>query len=191
MARLPGGVSARVRRLSYDPPEWESAGLLLRRYTARDHQAVFALHQECLFRVGVRPGDGVYYDDDFARIEEIYLRDRGEFLVGEVNGEVAALGGLRRVDDVTAEMVRLRVRPDLQGRGYGAVLVTVLQQRAAELGYRVLRADTTVRQRAALALYRRFAWREVDRKVTGGTVTVYLEKDLHGEMPRGRAGPVR
>ncbi|MCO5974182.1 GNAT family N-acetyltransferase [Actinoallomurus soli] len=189
MARLPGGISASVQRLSYEPPEWEFAGLRLRRYTARDHQAVFALHQECLFRVGVRPGDGVYYDDDFARIDEIYLRDRGEFLVGEVRGEVAALGGLRRVDDVTAEMVRLRVRPDLQGRGYGRVLVTVLQQRAAELGYRVLRADTTVRQRAALALYRAFAWREVDRKVTGGTVTVYLEKHLDGDTLRGRAGP--
>ncbi|MEV5711334.1 GNAT family N-acetyltransferase [Actinoallomurus sp. NPDC052274] len=191
MARLPGGVSASVRRLSYEPPEWEVADLRLRRYTARDHEAAFTLHQECLFRVGVRPGDGVYYDDDFARIEEIYLRDRGEFLVGEVRGEMAALGGLRRVDAVTAEMVRLRVRPDLQGRGYGALLVTVLQQRAAELGYRVLRADTTVRQRAALALYRTFEWREVDRKVTGGTVTVYLEKHLDDGAPREGGGPVR
>ncbi|MEV5753448.1 GNAT family N-acetyltransferase [Actinoallomurus sp. NPDC052308] len=191
MARLPGGISASVQRLSYEPPEWEVAGLHLRRYTARDQEAAFNLHQECLLRVGVRPGDGVYYDDDFARIEEIYLRDRGEFLVGEVRGEMAALGGLRRVDAVTAEMVRLRVRPDLQGRGYGALLVTVLEQRAAELGYRVLRADTTVRQRAALALYRTFEWREVDRKVTGGTVTVYLEKRLDEGAPGEGAGPVR
>ncbi|MCO6010249.1 GNAT family N-acetyltransferase [Actinoallomurus purpureus] len=185
---MSGSTSAIPRRLRREPPEWQFADLRLRRYTRRDHRTVFALHQECLFQVGLRPGDGVYYDGDFARIEEIYLRDRGEFLVGEVRGEVAALGGLRRVDDGTAEMVRLRVRPDLQGRGYGAALVTVLEQRAAELGYRVLRADTTVKQRVAIGLYRSFGWREVDRKATGGTVTVYFEKHLRQEAVSGVGG---
>jgi GNAT superfamily N-acetyltransferase len=189
VARLPGGISASLRRLRQDPPEWQFADVRLRRYTPCDHPAVFSLHQQCLFQVGLRPGDGVYYDDDFARIEEIYLRGRGEFLVGEVGEQVAALGGLRRVNDVTAEMVRLRVRPDLQGRGYGAALVTVLEQRATELGYRVLRADTTVRQRAAIALYRSFHWREVDRKVTGGTVTVYFEKQLEQPPVSGDGDP--
>jgi ribosomal protein S18 acetylase RimI-like enzyme len=186
VTRLPGSTSAGLQRLCGEPPEWEVADLRLRRYRSCDHRAVFALHQECLFRVGLHPGDGVYYDDDFARIEAIYLRNRGEFLVGEVAGEVAALGGLRRVDDVTAEMVRLRVRPDLQGRGYGTTLVTVLEQRAAELGYRLLRADTTVKQRAAIALYRSYGWREVDRKVTGSTVTVYFEKHLAAPEPPQR-----
>ncbi|MCW2948686.1 MAG: GCN5-related N-acetyltransferase [Actinoallomurus sp.] len=139
---------------------------------------MFALHQLCLAQVGLRPGDGVYYDDDFARVEEIYLRARGEFLVGEVRGEITAIGGLRRVDDLVAEMVRLRVRPDQQGQGYGAAVVTVLEERAAEFGYRVLRADTTVKQPVAMELYRSFGWHETDRKVTGATVTVYFEKFL-------------
>ncbi|GAA4631962.1 GNAT family N-acetyltransferase [Actinoallomurus vinaceus] len=178
MGRPPVIVSARPRRLYPEPPAWEFAGLRIRRYTPRDHRAVFALHQECLFQVGLRPGDGVYYDDDFHNIEEVYLRNRGEFLVGEVRGQIVALGGLRHVDDLTAEMVRLRVHPDLQGRGYGAALVTVLEQRAAELGYRVLRADTTVKQRVAIALYRSFGWQEVAREATGETVTVFFEKHL-------------
>jgi GNAT superfamily N-acetyltransferase len=130
--------------------------------------------------VGLRPGDGVYYDDDFARVEETYLRTQGEFLVGEVRGEIAAIGGLRRVNDVIAEMVRLRVRPDQQGQGYGAAFVTVLEERAVELGYRVLRADTTVKQPVAMELYRSSGWREINRKVTGATVTVYFEKRLAG-----------
>jgi GNAT superfamily N-acetyltransferase len=178
VGRPPVIASALPRRLCSEPPIWEFAGLRIRRYTPRDHRAVFALHQECLFQVGLHPGDGVYYDDDFTNIEEVYLRGRGEFLVGEVGGQVAALGGLRRVDDLTAEMVRLRVRPDLQGRGYGAALVTVLEQRAAELGCRRLRADTTVKQRVAIALYRSYGWREIAREATGDTVTVYYEKRL-------------
>lgn len=177
MAR-PSDTVLRPRRLHWEPPVWSCADLRLRRYTPGDHREVFALHRECLSEVGLRPGDGVYYDDDFSRIEDVYLRSGGDFLVGEVHGEIAALGGLRRLNDVTAEMVRLRVRPDLQGRGYGTVLVTVLEQHAAELGYRILHADTTVKQPVAMALYRSFGWREIDRKVTGATVTVYFEKHL-------------
>jgi GNAT superfamily N-acetyltransferase len=120
----------------------------------------------------------VYYDDDFGRVEESYLRAGGEFVVGEVGGEIAAIGGLRRVNDLVVEMVRLRVRPDQQGRGYGAAVVAVLEERALELDYRLLRADTTVKQPVAMELYRSSGWRETNRKVTGATVTVYFEKRL-------------
>jgi GNAT superfamily N-acetyltransferase len=168
--------AAAPRRRRWEPPLWTFSGLRIRRYAAADHRAVFALHRECLAQVGLRPGDGVYYDDDFAQVEEVYLRANGEFLVGELRGEIAAIGGLRRVDQLVGEMVRLRVRPDQQGQGYGAAVVTVLEERAVELGYRVLRADTTIKQPVAMELYRSSGWRELDRRVTGSTVTVYFEK---------------
>jgi GNAT superfamily N-acetyltransferase len=176
MARVLGAAAPRRRRRN--PPVWTFAALRIRRYTPEDNATVFALHQECLAQVGVRPGDDVYYDDDFTRVEEVYLRAGGEFVVGEVDGAIAAIGGLRRVDDTVAEMVRLRVRLDHQGKGYGAATVSVLEERALELGYRVLRADTTVKQPVAMELYRSSGWREIDRKVTGTTVTVYFEKRL-------------
>jgi GNAT superfamily N-acetyltransferase len=172
--------AAAPRRRRWNPPLWTFSALRIRRYASGDHASVFALHQECLAQVGLRPGDGVYYDDDFARVEEIYLRAGGEFLVGEVGGTVAAIGGLRRVNDGTAEMVRLRVRPDQQGRGYGAAIVTVLEERAMELGYQALLADTTVKQPVAMELYRSSNWQETNREVTGATVTVYFEKHLAG-----------
>ncbi|MBW8484194.1 GNAT family N-acetyltransferase [Actinomadura parmotrematis] len=193
-------------RLRAEPPTWAFGDLRLRRYRAADHPTVLDLHRAGLAQVGLRPGDGVYYEHDFFRMEEIYLGNGGEFLVGEVRDEIVAMGGLRRADLVpagsaraaggravtglpgsvlddsgpdVAEMVRLRVRPDLQGRGYGAVLVEALERRAAEIGYRLLRADTTERQRAALALYRRFGWTRTRRETIGGIVNVYLEKRLY------------
>ncbi|MGH3382468.1 MAG: GNAT family N-acetyltransferase [Actinoallomurus sp.] len=177
MARVLGAAAA-PRRRRHEPPVWTFLALRIRRYEPDDNATVFALHQECLAQVGLRPGDGVYYDDDFARVEESYLRAGGEFVVGEVRGEIAAIGGLRRVNDLVVEMVRLRVRPDQQGQGYGAAVVAVLEERAMELGFRVLRADTTVKQPVAMELYRSSGWRETNRKVTGATVTVYFEKRL-------------
>ncbi|RSN70487.1 GNAT family N-acetyltransferase [Actinomadura sp. WAC 06369] len=184
-------------RLADEPPEWRFGELRLRRYRAADHGVVLALHREGLAQVGLRPGDGVYYDHDFFRMEDIYLRNDGEFLVGEAGGGIVAMGGLRRADLVpggharafggfslggagldAVEMVRLRVLPAVQRRGYGAAVVTALEQRAAELGYRVLRADTTELQEPALALYRRFGWTEKRRERIGGIVNIYIEKPL-------------
>jgi ribosomal protein S18 acetylase RimI-like enzyme len=197
----PQGAGAAGRpvpvRLAQEPPVWRLGELRLRRYRPGDHASVLRLHREGLAQVGLRPGDGVYYDHDFFRMEEIYLTNDGEFLVGEADGAIVAMGGLRRADLVpggrarafgaavlgapeldAVEMVRLRVRPDHQGRGYGTALVRMLEERAAELGYRVLRADTTSRQTTALALYHRFGWRETRRERIGGLVNVYLEKRL-------------
>ncbi|MFC0865302.1 GNAT family N-acetyltransferase [Sphaerimonospora cavernae] len=154
--------------------------LRIRRYRWSDLDAVWALHQIGLAQVGLMPGDGVYYDDDFPRITEIYLADRGEFLVGEVIGSgIIAMGGLRRIDDETAEMCRLRVHPDHQRRGYGSQMAEALENRARRLGYSVLRGDTTLRQVAAVELYRKSGWRELHREIRGDTVVVYGEKQLN------------
>jgi GNAT superfamily N-acetyltransferase len=184
-------------RLEDEPPVWSFGALRIRRYHAADHDTVLALHREGLAQVGLRPGDGVYYDHDFFRMEDIYLRNDGEFLVGELDDRIVAMGGLRRADLIpggharafggyapgaptldAVEMVRLRVLPALQRRGYGAALVRALEQRAAEYGYRILRADTTELQAPALALYRKFGWTETRRESIGGIVNIYLEKPL-------------
>ncbi|MFG2003538.1 GNAT family N-acetyltransferase [Spirillospora sp. NPDC048911] len=184
-------------RLRQEPPSWTYGDLRIRRYRATDHATVLELHREGLAQVGLRPGDGVYYDHDFFRMEDIYLRNDGEFIVGELDGAIVAMGGLRRADLVpggsarafggyapgapsldAVEMVRLRVRPRVQRRGFGAAVVRALEHRAAELGYRVLRADTTELQGPALELYRTFGWKETRREVIGGIVNIYLEKRL-------------
>ncbi|GII33657.1 GNAT family N-acetyltransferase [Planotetraspora mira] len=161
------------------------AVLKIRQYRWSDLDAVWTLHQIGLAQVGLLPGDGVYYDDDFPRISEVYLADRGDFLIGEVAGSgIVAMGGLRRVDDQTAEMCRLRVHPEYQRRGFGAQIMEALEQRAGQLGYTLLRGDTTLQQVAALELYRKSGWRELRREARGDTVVLYGEKRLNAEVSR-------
>ncbi|GAA2303234.1 hypothetical protein GCM10010402_72850 [Actinomadura luteofluorescens] len=184
-------------RLKDEPPEWRYGDLRIRRYRAADHGVVLALHQKGLAQVGLRPGDGVYYDHDFFQMEDIYLRNNGEFLIGELDRRIVAMGGLRRADLIpggrarayggyapgtpaldAAEMVRLRVLPAVQRRGYGTALVQALEERATEYGYRILRADTTELQTPALALYNKFGWTETRRESIGGIVNIYIQKTL-------------
>ncbi|SEG87328.1 Ribosomal protein S18 acetylase RimI [Nonomuraea solani] len=152
--------------------------LTIRRYRWSDLDTILALHRICLAQVGLVPGDGVYYDDDFPRIQEIYLACGGDFLVGESDSRVVSMGGIKPIDTATAEICRLRVHPEFQRRGFGATMLLALEQRAVELGFNRVRGDTTVNQEAALALYERRGWRELSRHQVGGHVVVYIEKDL-------------
>lgn len=149
--------------------------LVIRWYRPGDRDAVFALHDVGLAQVGIRPGDGIYYDHDLHRIDEVYFRDRGDFLVGEMDGRVVAMGGLRPGSDDVAEIVRMRVDPETQRRGYGAAILTRLE-RARELGYTSVRVDTTVKQRPALGLYLGYGYKEAARRVIGGVENVFGEK---------------
>ncbi|MBA9004092.1 MULTISPECIES: GNAT family N-acetyltransferase [Thermomonospora] len=196
MSALEG--DATLVRHHHDPPVWRFGGLLIRRYTPRDHAAVLDLHRQGLAQVGLRPGDGVYYEYDLFQIEDIYLRRTGEFVVGELGGRVVAMGGLRRADIIatgvtrahggyaiglpprtdTAEMVRLRVDAQVRRRGYGSAIVAALEERSVELGYRTLHCDTTDLQEPAMRLYRRAGWRETRREPIGGITNVYFEKTL-------------
>lgn len=162
--------------------------LRIRRYRWSDLDTILALHQICLAQVGLGPGDGVYYDDDFPCIQELYLASGGDFLVGEIGGRVVAMSGLRPIDTETAEVCRLRVHPEFQRRGLGAAMLGAIERRAAELGFRVLRGDTTLNQAAALSLYARHGWRETSRRQLGGHTVIYGEKRLHGGDGWGDTG---
>ncbi|MFI6601557.1 GNAT family N-acetyltransferase [Nonomuraea sp. NPDC050536] len=152
--------------------------LKIRRYRWSDLDTILALHRVCLAQVGLVPGDGVYYDDDFPRVQEIYLACGGEFLVGEVDRRVVAMGGLKPIGAETAEICRLRVHPEQQRRGYGAAMLDALEARAVELGFHSVRGDTTLNQGAALALYERRGWRELSRTRVGDLTVIYGEKRL-------------
>ena len=120
------------------------------------------LHYEGLDAVGARMGDPLL-DEDLDRIEEVYLADGGEFLVGTVGERLVAMGALKRTSARCAEIKRMRVRPERWRRGYGQQVFSALERRAAELGYSALHLDTTVGQTAARQLYEKNGFREVRR----------------------------
>ena len=78
----------------------------------------------------------------------------GTFLVGfdEADSPVCA-GGVKRLDDETAEIKRMYVVPTARGRGHARVLLGALEAAARELGYRVARLDTGPQQPHAQAMY--------------------------------------
>jgi GNAT superfamily N-acetyltransferase len=149
--------------------------LHIRRYEPSDKRAVRRLHDDALNEVGAHLGPGTW-DDDLDDIEGVYLESGGEFLVGILEREVVAIGALKRVSSNAAEVKRMRVRPGLQGRGYGQAILDALHRSAAGLGYTTLHLDTTVQQRVARRLYLKNGYREVGRGSIGPFECVFYER---------------
>ncbi len=139
-----------------------------------DHAAVAELHVLALGQVGIHAQRG-QWDADLDNIEAVYL-NAGEFLVGELEGRVVAMGALRRTSEERAEVKRMRVSPDCHGRGYGQAILSALEERGLELGYSCLHLDSAVRMTAARHLYEKNGYREVGRTVLGGIDAVLYEK---------------
>ena len=153
--------------------------LHIRRYETGDKRAVRRLHDDALNEVGAHLGSGSW-DDDLDEIEEAYLDRGGEFLVGVLDGEVVAMGALMRISPERAELKRMRVRPGLQGSGYGQAMLDALHRSASELGYSTMRLDTTVQQRVAQRLYLKNGYYEVGRGVVGTFDSIFYEREILG-----------
>ena len=149
----------------------------LRRYTSADQEAVEYLHVFALQQTGAYQGRGPW-DDDIYAIEEVYLNHQGEFLIGECDGLVVAMGALKHTTPERAEIKRMRVHPDYQGRGYGQIILEALEARARALGYRTLHLDTSILQIPAQKLYEKNGYREVGRDIYGQLEVILYEKEL-------------
>jgi GNAT superfamily N-acetyltransferase len=146
--------------------------MFIREYEARDAAPVWELHVQALTAIGaLYPGP---WDDDFKRITEIYFNPGGTFLVGEVDSAVVAMGALRWLNPSTAEIKRMRIRPDQQRLGFGGLMLKALEQHAAERGLWNLELDTTTEQRGARAFYEKHGYRLVEvRRAAHADQVVY------------------
>ena len=118
------------------------------------------------------------WDDDLHHIESEYIESGGDFYVGVLEGGIVAMGALRRRSDTLGEICRMRVQTDLQRRGFGTQMLSMLERWAVDLGFRILKLDTTVEQVAAIGLYMKAGYQQVGRGEKLGFLVVYFKKQL-------------
>ena len=135
--------------------------LRIRRYEASDLTDVLRLHEAALRDVGAYVEDE-RWEEDLRDIESNYLED-GEFLVGIHDERLVAMGAFRKTKPGRAEIKRMRVETEFQGRGFGQAMLSALEKRATERGYTTLHLDTTVGQKGARCLYVKNGYRETGR----------------------------
>jgi len=94
--------------------------LILRRYKPSDLPAVWALRQLASQVAGV-PAPERYFSD-LHHIEAAFLTSGGAFVVAAYERQIVAMGGLKRTSAHRAEIIRMRVHPNFQRRGWGSTI---------------------------------------------------------------------
>ncbi len=147
------------------------------RYQPEYQEPMLALHRSAI--EGFPLGMSQQQDEaDLVAVEEVYLRSRGEFLLGFVGERLVAMGGFKRLSDGLAELRRMRIARDLQGRGYGTLMLRELERRAFDSGIRTLCMDTARRRPLTLEFYRKHGYQETGQSFYGAVKTVQFSKAL-------------
>lgn len=105
---------------------------------------------------------------------------QGVFLVARDDGRAVGCGAIRLLDPTTAEAKRMYVEPDQRGKGIGRAVLAGLEDAAKQLGVRRLVLETGIYQDAALSLYRRAGFTQVDcwGEYASSPTSICLEKQL-------------
>jgi GNAT superfamily N-acetyltransferase len=149
------------------------------RYSDDYREAMLALHRSAL--VGIPLGMSQQEDEaDLVAIEQVYLREGGEFLLGFIHERLVAMGGFKRLTDTSATLRRMRIERELQGRGYGTQLLRELERLAFQSGIRTLCLDAARRRPLTLEFYRKHGYQETGRGFYGEVETVQFSKTLDG-----------
>src|SRR5262245_59803807 len=102
------------------------------------------------------------------------------FFVARREGEIVACGALRRLDDASAEIKRMYVKPAFRGQGVGLAMLLALESHARATGVRRLVLETGIDQPEALALYERHQFVRCERygEYRDDPTSVFFEKQL-------------
>ncbi|HEX4773913.1 MAG TPA: GNAT family N-acetyltransferase [Candidatus Saccharimonadales bacterium] len=142
------------------------------------------LHREALEAVGAYI-DNLNLDADLQSPYMFYDQMDGELWVGELEDEIVAMGGFYlnltgRGGKKQAVLKRMRVKPELQGRGIGTELLSILESKMKARQYKSIILDVTngPDQAPARHLYEKFGFKETKRERAANFINIFYEKSL-------------
>ncbi len=135
-------------------------------------------------------------DADLRDVPGGYLASGGMFLLAKEAGRLVGTVALRRIADGVIELRRFYVHPGWQGQGIGTRLLQRALAHAQSGRWRRVCLDTTGRSPAALWLFRRHGFVEIERYNDNPRAAIFMEFTLDsppsppaGSGARGTCGP--
>lgn len=117
-------------------------------------QLIDAVQQEYVVRYG---------GPDTTPVEPTeFAPPRGRFVVGYLDTQPVAMGGVRRIDADTVEIKRMYVVPEVRGRGLSRVVLAHLESLAREVGATRILLETGPKQPEAMRLYETSGYERVE-----------------------------
>lgn len=117
------------------------------------------------------------FSKELETVRDQYNKPGGALLLTYVDDALAGCAGIRKLNNETAELKRMYVRPEHQGHKLGKELLTRALQTAKDLGYRSIRLDTLSSMIKAQKLYESFGFQTIAAYYPNPFKdTIYMEK---------------
>jgi ribosomal protein S18 acetylase RimI-like enzyme len=142
------------------------------------------MHEEYEIRLVPEGTEKEYLESVFPKFTAIKPPE-GIIYILETDGKAVGMGALKKLEDKIGEIKRMYIRSEYRG-GLGRKLYYLLEDKAREFGFEMLRLDTSMLAVAAVNLYRKVGFKEIER-YTGGewgedhelnSIAMFMEKRL-------------
>ncbi|MBR6469651.1 MAG: GNAT family N-acetyltransferase [Lachnospiraceae bacterium] len=127
-----------------------------------------------------------YFDDHLDHLSDYYLADRTKryYFIAVENDEIIGGIGLAELGffDDCGELQKLYLTDKAKGRGIGYTLIRLIEDKARELGYKKIYLETHSNLAAAIHIYERSGYREIEKPagVVHATMDRFFIKELNG-----------
>lgn len=151
-----------------------------------DNCAVAALVRRNLEKAGLDIPGTVYFDAALDRLSEIYGKpDSRYYVLVDEGGRVVGGIGFAAVPFMkdTAEMQKLYLDDSEKGRGLGYEMVSFIEEKIREAGFKQVYLETHEVLKAAIHIYEKSGYRDIDRpkEVVHSTMNRFFFKSLTQE----------
>lgn len=157
--------------------------LKYREITEADNDAVAALIRNNLKKVGLDIPGTVYFDEGLDHLSDYYGNEERRYFVIEDESckVIGGIGfaGFEAMND-TAELQKLYLDDSAKGSGLGYKLVNLIEDKMREAGYKVSYLETHDNLQAAIHIYKKSGYVEIDRpaEVVHSTMNRFFKKEL-------------
>lgn len=126
------------------------------------------------------------FNESIKSMANEFKANNGNVYILKENNRVLGMGALKKVDNITVEICKLHLYPQLKGRGLGKKMALELMEYAKKLGYTKMNLHVTKTQREAIGLYTRLGFDTFKEKLCtlkrDGKIlkfdTLYMEREL-------------
>ncbi len=159
--------------------------MLFREIVPEDNAPLAALVRECLKANGLDIPGTVYYDPELDVLSDFYLGDpEKRFYLVAADEENRAVGGIGLANFPgfrnCAELQKLYLSEFLRGQGTGYLLVKMIEEKAAAMGYEQMYIETHSNLETAIQLYKVRGFQTIEKppEVVHSTMNRFFLKKL-------------
>ena len=118
-----------------------------------------------------------HFEEELTLLKTMYAAPEGGIILCKIENECIACVAIRKINNQTAELKRMFVRPGYQRLGIGKILLEKAIDLARSANYSCIRLDTLNYMTAAIKLYIQYFFYEIPAYYNNpNTTAIYFEK---------------